>query len=155
MRCTNFSSVHVPRALRNCRWRSSPSVVVGRNIVLSSCLNGRILSTLAQRSVGTPDRSVVHYINSWNVARTVTLQKSNVSSTHAAHISSTRILRIYTPLRGLYAIDIAWDRVFYEIYRHEHEGKAPRASCHVYCIKHVMLMFFISRRPLTYRVIII
>ncbi len=24
----------------------------------------------------------------------------------------------------------------YEIYRHEHEGKAPRASCQVYCIKH-------------------
>ncbi len=26
--------------------------------------------------------------------------------------------------------------MFYEIYRHEHEGEAPRASCHVYCIKH-------------------
>ncbi len=40
----------------------------------------------------------------------------------------------YTP-RGL---DIAWNWVFYEIYRHEHEGEAPRASCHVhvYCIKH-------------------
>ncbi len=25
---------------------------------------------------------------------------------------------------------------FYEIYRHEHEGEAPKASCHVYCIKH-------------------
>ncbi len=33
-------------------------------------------------------------------------------------------------------LDIAWDRVFYEIYRHEHEGEAPKASCHVYCIKH-------------------
>ncbi len=53
---------------------------------------------------------------------------------------------------------ITWDRVFYEIYRHEHEGETPRASCHVYCIKHedfscYMYMCFISRRPLTYRVI--
>ncbi len=47
--------------------------------------------------------------------------------------------------------------VFYEIYRHEHEGEAPRASCHVYCIKHEdfsCYMCFISQRPLTYRVII-
>ena len=28
-------------------------------------------------------------------------------------------------------IDIAWDRVFYEIYRHKHEGELP-----VYCIKY-------------------
>ena len=49
--------------------------------------------------------------------------------------------------------------MFYEIYRHEHEGEAPRASFHVYCIKHEDFScynyVFISRRPLTYRVIII
>ncbi len=28
------------------------------------------------------------------------------------------------------------NRVFYEIYSNEHEGEAPRASCHVYYIKH-------------------
>ncbi len=26
---------------------------------------------------------------------------------------------------GLYVMDIAWDRVFYEIYRHKHEGELP------------------------------
>ncbi len=36
----------------------------------------------------------------------------------------------------LYVKDIARDRVFYEIYRHEHKVEALRASCHVYCIKH-------------------
>ena len=31
--------------------------------------------------------------------------------------------------KGLYVIDIAWDWVFYETYRHKHEGEAPKASC--------------------------
>ncbi len=49
-------------------------------------------------------------------------------------------------------VDIAWDRVFYEIYRHEHEGEAPRASCHVYCIKHedfscYNYVFYITTTP--------
>ena len=49
--------------------------------------------------------------------------------------------------------DIAWDRVFYEYYT----GTSTRASYHVYCIKHEHFscynMCFISRRPLTNRVI--
>ncbi len=52
---------------------------------------------------------------------------------------------------SLYVIDIAWDRVFYEIYRHEHEGELP-----CICIKHEdfsCYMCFISRRPRTYCVI--
>ncbi len=42
--------------------------------------------------------------------------------------------------------------MFYEIYRHEHEGEAPRASCHVYCIKHedfscYNYVFYIATTP--------
>ncbi len=33
--------------------------------------------------------------------------------------------KIYAPALGAYVIDIAWDRVFYGIYRHEHEGELP------------------------------
>ncbi len=53
---------------------------------------------------------------------------------------------------SVYVIDIAWDRVFYEIYRLEHEGELP-------CILHktrgflAIIMCFISRRPLTYLII--
>ncbi len=71
--------------------------------------------------------------------------------------SNTHNITTCTVIHGFYVIDIAWDGVFYEIYRHEHEGEVPRASCHVYCIKHEdfsCYMCFISRRPRTYRVII-
>ncbi len=48
---------------------------------------------------------------------------------------------------GMYVIDRAWDRVFYEIYRHEHEGELP-----VYCIKHedfscYNYVFYITTTP--------
>ncbi len=51
-----------------------------------------------------------------------------------------------------YVIDIAWDRVFYEIYRHEHEGELP---CILHKTRWFLMLCFISRRSLiTYRVII-
>ncbi len=40
---------------------------------------------------------------------------------------------------------IARDLVFYEIYRHKHEGELP-----VYCIKHehaIIIMFYITTTP--------
>ncbi len=45
-----------------------------------------------------------------------------------------------------YVIDIAWDRVFYEIYRHEHEGELP-------CILHktrgflMLYVFYVTTTP--------
>ena len=41
------------------------------------------------------------------------------------------VLNVQSYYWRLYVIDIAWDWVLYEIYRHKHEGELP-----VYCIKH-------------------
>ncbi len=60
-----------------------------------------------------------------------------------------RILEVsrYVWFRGMYVIDIAWDRVFYEIYRHKHEGEIP-----VCCIKHedshtIVICVYITATP--------
>ncbi len=47
-----------------------------------------------------------------------------------------------------------YTRVFYEMYRHKHEGKSLEGELAVYNTRIIMLyMCFISRRPLTDRVI--
>ncbi len=47
----------------------------------------------------------------------------------------------------IYVIDIAWDRVFYEIYRHEHEGELPCCILHKTRGFLMLYVFYITTTP--------
>ncbi len=96
--------------------------------------------------------------------KTINLRNSEYHRVQSVTLSPTRTLiwayqviglvwaTLSYPIDCFLVIDIAWDRVFYEIYRHEHEGEAPRASCHVYFIKYedfscYNYVFYITTTP--------
>ncbi len=69
--------------------------------------------------------------------------------------NETRICNFLLKVVYIILYVVALDRVFYEIYKHEHEGEAPRVSCHVYCIKRedfscYNYVFYITTTPYMY-----